>query len=58
MEVWNPVTGSVEKVSEVLPSEEGDTGSLDYSQLLPINGGEDLLLYGGSQVRKLGRNSL
>ena len=57
MEVWNPATGRVDKVSEVLPSEEGSSASLDYSQLLPINGGEDLLLYGGSQVRKLGRCS-
>lgn len=50
MEVWNPNDGSVTKVTKVLPSEEGDSNSLNYAKLVPIKNGAELLLYGGNQV--------
>ena len=50
MEVWNPNDGSVTKVTNVLPSEEGDSTSLNYAKLVPIKNGTELLLYGGNQV--------
>ncbi len=50
MEVWNPSDDSVQKIFTEVPPEEGDSSSLDFAQLLAINGGRELLLYGGNQV--------
>ena len=50
MEIWNPSDGSVQKIFDEVPPEEENSNSLDFAQLLAINGGSDLLLYGGSQV--------
>lgn len=50
MEIWNPADGSVTLATFELPPEEGDIGGLDFSQMLPINNGTELLLYGGNQV--------
>ena len=47
MEAWNPADGSVQILSEVLPPEEGKFSGLETSQLVSINGGSDLLLFGG-----------
>ncbi len=51
MEVWDPATGNVTQVTQELPTEAGDSTSLDFAQLLPINNGTDLLLYGGNLVK-------
>jgi hypothetical protein len=50
MEIWNPADGTVTLVTDELPPEEGDSNSLDFSQLVPIDDGSGLLLYGGNQV--------
>ncbi len=50
MEVWNPSDGSVQKIFDEVPPEENDSNSLDFGQLLAINCGSELLLYGGNQV--------
>jgi hypothetical protein len=51
MEVWNPIDGSVTKVTKELPNEEGDSASLNAAKLVSIKNGTELLLYGGNQVR-------
>ena len=47
MEIWNPLNESVTTQTDLLPSEEGGTFGLQDAQLVPINGGSELLLYGG-----------
>ena len=50
MEVWNPADGSVTMITNELPPEEGDSNGVAFAQLLAINDGTELLLYGGNQV--------
>ena len=53
MEVWDPATGKVSMPFPRIPEveEDGDARSLQYSQMVAIDEGRDLLLYGGFQVR-------
>lgn len=50
MEVWNPADGSVTLITNELPPEEGYSSGVAFAQLLAINNGTELLLYGGNQV--------
>ena len=49
MEIWNPLDGNVELVAQLLPTETESSLGLNHAQLLPINGGSEILLYGGFQ---------
>ena len=51
MEVWNPADGSVSSLTAELPPEVDDSTALDFAELLPINKGKEMLLYGGNLVR-------
>ncbi len=47
MEVWNPMDGSVNILSRKIPSEVGKFSGLVSSQVISVNGGKELILYGG-----------
>ena len=47
MEIWNPKDGTVTTQIEVLPPEGGSSVGLQDAQLVSINEGRELLLYGG-----------
>jgi len=47
MELWNPVDGTIEIAFNKLPHENGSVLGLAYSTVLPIKGGDELLMYGG-----------
>jgi len=47
MELWNPKTGEVELLWDVIPPEEGGSYGLEFAEMLPINDGSELILYGG-----------
>ena len=49
MDIWNPIDGTVELVTELLPTETENSLGLNHAQLLPINGGSEIILYGGFQ---------
>lgn len=46
MEVWNPTDNSLATLHESLPHEESNIG-LDGSQMVSVDGGSELILYGG-----------
>ena len=48
LEIWNPIDDSVELLSDLLPSEEEVRMGLQDSRMVPINGGTEILIYGGS----------
>jgi len=48
LEIWNPIDDSVELLSDLLPSEEEVRMGLQDSRMVPINGGSEILIYGGS----------
>jgi hypothetical protein len=49
LEIWNPADDSVQLLYQFLPSEEGHkTEGLQDSRMVPINGGTEILIYGGS----------
>ena len=49
LEIWNPIDDSVEFLCDLLPSEEGQkTEGLQDPRMVPINGGSEILIYGGS----------
>ena len=50
MELWNPRTKTVELLWDVISPEEGGTEGLRASEMVILNGGQELLLYGGYQV--------
>jgi hypothetical protein len=41
--------GTVQRINDFLPSEDEASLGLNHAQLVPINGGTELLLYGGWQ---------
>jgi hypothetical protein len=47
MEAWNPDYATIQTLSDVLPPEEGKSSGLETSQLIAINDGSELLLFGG-----------
>jgi len=47
MELWNPQTREVELLWEEIPPEVGGSEGLRLAELLPINEGSELILYGG-----------
>jgi len=47
MEVWNPTTGEVELLWNEIPPEVGSSPGLAQAELIPVNGGLELLVYGG-----------
>jgi len=47
MELWNPQTGEVELLWDEIPPEVGGSFSLRYAEMIPINNGSELILYGG-----------
>jgi len=47
MELWNPKTREVELLWDEIPPEEGGSGGLEFAEMLPINDGSELILYGG-----------
>jgi len=47
MEVWNPQTRQVELLWEEIPPEVGESYGLRYAEILPVNDGSELILYGG-----------
>ena len=47
MEIWNPRTKTVELLWDIIPPEEGGTTGLWESELVTINGGTEIILYGG-----------
>lgn len=49
LEIWSPTDGIVKLVSEILPTETSQSLSLNHGQLVPINNGREVLLYGGYQ---------
>ena len=49
LEIWSPTEGTVKMVSNVLPTENSKSFGLNHAQLVAINGGRELLLYGGFQ---------
>jgi len=48
MELWNPQTRQVELLWDEIPPEVGASHGLDAAEVLPINDGSELILYGGS----------
>ena len=49
LEIWSPLDGTVKLVSKLLPTETSKSLGLNHAQLVPINNGRELLLYGGYQ---------
>lgn len=49
LEIWSPTDRTVKLVSEVLPTETSKSFGLNHAQLVSINDGKELLLYGGFQ---------
>jgi len=47
MEVWNPQTRQVELLWGEIPPEVGTSSGLEVAEVLPINDGSELILYGG-----------
>ena len=47
MEVWNPMDGTINILSKKIPSEVGKFSGLVSSQVISVNGGKELILYGG-----------
>jgi len=47
MELWNPQTGEVELLWDEIPPEVGTSYGLRWAEVLPINDGSELILYGG-----------
>jgi len=48
MELWNPQTKEVELLWNEIPPEVGGTLGLGFAEILPINDGSELILYGGT----------
>ena len=49
LEIWDPADGNVQLLYDLLPPEEGqEPEGLQDSQMFPINGGRQILIYGGS----------
>jgi len=48
MEVWNPQTRQVELLWDQIPPEVGASIGLEFAEVLPINDGSELILYGGA----------
>jgi len=51
MELWNPQTREVELLWNEIPPEVGGSYGLSLAEILPINDGTELILYGGSLWR-------
>ena len=49
LEIWNPLQSSVEMINEYLPTESASSLGLNHAQLVPVNGGKEMILYGGFQ---------
>ncbi len=49
LEIWSPIEGTVKLESQMLPTETLKSFGLNHAQLMPINKGSELLLYGGFQ---------
>ncbi len=47
MEIWNPRTKTVDLLWDEIPPEVGGKVGLWGSELVPINGGTEFILYGG-----------
>jgi len=47
MEVWNPRKQEVQLLWDENPFEVGGSLGLRFAQLIPINGGSELIVYGG-----------
>jgi len=53
MELWNPQTREVELLwGEIPPEVGGSTGGLRWAEVLPINDGSMLILYGKDDIWK------
>ena len=49
LEIWSPTDQTVKLVSKLLPTETEKSLGLNHASLVPIEGGTELLLYGGYQ---------
>ena len=49
LEIWSPSEGTVKLATRMLPTETMKSFGLNHAQLVPINKGSELLLYGGFQ---------
>ena len=49
LEIWNPLDGAIKLVSELLPTESENSFGLNHAQLIPINDGTEMVMYGGYQ---------
>ena len=49
MELWNPRTHKVELLWDTIPPEEGGREALQHSAVVTLDGGQEFMLYGGSQ---------
>ena len=49
LEIWNPKDGTIKLVSELLPTESEGSFGLNHAQLIPINDGKEMVMYGGYQ---------
>ena len=47
MDLWNPATKSVEKIWDEIPPEENSSRGLGDISFVVVNGGSDLIYYGG-----------
>jgi len=47
MELWNPQTGIVELLWDEIPPEVGGSDGLRFAEILLINDGSELIVYGG-----------
>ncbi len=47
MQVWNTKTKKVKLLNEIPPEKKIILNGLDMSQLVPIKGGKEFILYGG-----------
>jgi len=47
MELWNPYTKEVQLLWNEIPPEVGGAFGLEYADIIPINAGSELILYGG-----------
>ena len=49
LKIWNPIDGTVKLVSDLLPTESENSFGLNHAQLVPINDGTEMVMYGGYQ---------